>query len=213
MAANALETHTVEPVCNPPRKALLVAARKELAWRPATEISMQRIADRAGLSRRTLYNQFADRDRLFEALLDELLREVEAGPTINLSGNSLDEVTLSFCRQLLDSVARPAHHELLGLVAKGELPQAERLYRLRVRDPLAVMLERRLLAMALSGFPLVPGISEEINRLFELIAALSLQAQTAGQQLIAPRELATIFSGRIQRSAESGLELRKVAGL
>lgn len=196
----------------PPRQALITAARLELRSRPANEISMQRVADRAGLSRRTLYNQFADRNRLFEALIEELLRDIESSSNILLIGNSLDDLLLGFCRQLMASVEREAHRELLEIVAKGEIKQASILYRLRVRDPLAVMLERRLLKMAMNGLPMISDIGGEIDRLFDLITAFSIRTHRTEQLLITPPELAAMFAARIRRKPENELELRRATG-
>jgi AcrR family transcriptional regulator len=56
------------------RGRCLEAARKLLGEGGATELKMEEVARRAGVTRQTLYNQFGSRGMLVEAVFDELAR-------------------------------------------------------------------------------------------------------------------------------------------
>jgi AcrR family transcriptional regulator len=56
------------------RETLLVAARDELGRHPWGEVTMAAVAQAAGVSRQTLYNEFGSRQKLAEALV---VREID----------------------------------------------------------------------------------------------------------------------------------------
>jgi AcrR family transcriptional regulator len=56
------------------RETLLVAARDELGRHPWGEVTMAQVAEAAGVSRQTLYNEFGSRQKLAEALV---VREID----------------------------------------------------------------------------------------------------------------------------------------
>jgi AcrR family transcriptional regulator len=56
------------------RRRCLEAARELLGEGVATELKMEEVARRAGVTRQTLYNQFGSRGLLVEAVFDELAR-------------------------------------------------------------------------------------------------------------------------------------------
>src|SRR5687768_10011647 len=58
------------------RAAILAAARDLFRNRPSDSVSMEMIAMRAGVTRRTVYNQFVDSAELFRATREELILEV-----------------------------------------------------------------------------------------------------------------------------------------
>ncbi|MEI3376878.1 MAG: TetR/AcrR family transcriptional regulator [Coriobacteriales bacterium] len=58
------------------RDALLAATRKLVGERPASEISLTEIAEEAGVSRPTVYNQFSDTPTLVAATAEQLMRSI-----------------------------------------------------------------------------------------------------------------------------------------
>jgi TetR/AcrR family transcriptional regulator of autoinduction and epiphytic fitness len=59
------------------RAAILAAALEEFEARGYRETSMDRIAARAGVSKRTVYNHFVSKEQLFEAIAAELIERVQ----------------------------------------------------------------------------------------------------------------------------------------
>ena len=207
------------PASIPPRQALIDAARAELRTRSPAQVTMQDVADRAGLSRRTLYNQFADRDCLFDAVVQALVARIDNGLHFDPNDGgakgelALDDVLFAFADYLLKSLAGEAHREILALIATGQIASAEPAYRARIRDPLSVRLERRLLRMALRGVPIVPNVGEEIDRIFSLMSALAAADGKDTAPLISASELATMFCNRLTASSgEDRVPLQAVRG-
>ena len=112
--------------------------------------SMDRIAQEAGVSKRTVYKHFADKSTLFGAVVDGLYHDILASadpvPADDVPiGAALDR----FARQLLQSARRPSVVALLRLViAEGrhEPSLAERFYahgKKRTLDRLAGLIRDR----------------------------------------------------------------------
>jgi len=84
------------------RAEVLSAAGELIAEAGVEGLSMRKLADRAGVSVGTLYNQFGDRDGILVAFvsdgLDQLEREVDASP----AGEPIDTTRRLF--QLLDEI-------------------------------------------------------------------------------------------------------------
>jgi AcrR family transcriptional regulator len=66
------------------RRRLLAAAREMLAERPADQLTMDGLAERAGLGKGTVFRRFGTRPGIFQALLDDDERDFQeqvlAGP-------------------------------------------------------------------------------------------------------------------------------------
>jgi AcrR family transcriptional regulator len=89
------------------KSAIIRAASDLFASRGYDGTSMDMIAEAAGVSRQTIYNQFENKDALFRALAAELVGELLAP-----LGKAADGVTtrarlLSFAEHVLDMVLRP----------------------------------------------------------------------------------------------------------
>lgn len=61
------------------RERILAAARDLLLSKDFSEFSMEAVAQKAGLSRLTLYYQFTSKTGLLEALYDDIARRGEMG--------------------------------------------------------------------------------------------------------------------------------------
>lgn len=118
------------------RRRILAAARALLSTDSYHSFSMEAVASRAGLSRRTLYNQFADRDALYGASRMALLQEFEhlLPPRDWSAATSLE----LFCREAVEALQTAAHRELLASVTRDAtaVPWLADLYALRVEAPL-----------------------------------------------------------------------------
>lgn len=58
---------------------ILEAAKAEFLKRGFDNVSMDAIADRASVSKRTVYNHFSSKDALFEAITEQLIDRVKGG--------------------------------------------------------------------------------------------------------------------------------------
>ena len=93
------------------RRALLDAGRALFAARGYSEVSVQSIAERAGVTTGALYHQFASKEGLFAAVYEELVQRVwtrvvaarEAAGTATLAGD---------CEAYLDACADPAFNRI-----------------------------------------------------------------------------------------------------
>jgi AcrR family transcriptional regulator len=182
----------------PTRQRILEAARSLLRTHGYASFSMERVAHECGLTRRTIYNQFADRDALYQAsragLLDEferwLPREIVA------VGDPLIAVE-RFLAFALEALAHPAHVELARSAEFDEavFPWIARLYEDHVRRPLREGVERYLAALGHAG----PAAT---NRAEDLIAMLLAAVHGAeATPAFAPSELAEIFLRRLRAAA------------
>lgn len=186
-----------------PRQLLIKAARAELRSRTPDDVTMQNVADRAGLSRRTLYNQFADRNCLFHAVIDDLIARIDSSVELKLAADvaddmlALDDVLLRFSTFMLKSLENKAHTELLAILAARQIDDADAIYRDRVRNPLSVKLERRLLRLAQRGVPIVSNVADTIDRIYDLVSVLALADGTQSSRLISAEELAEMFVKRL----------------
>lgn len=89
-------------------RAIIDAAAHEFRESGFAATSMDRIADRAGVSKRTVYNHFANKDALFEAILEVLWTRAHSAVDVAYDPALLLEEQLStIARRKLDVVADP----------------------------------------------------------------------------------------------------------
>jgi TetR/AcrR family transcriptional regulator of autoinduction and epiphytic fitness len=80
------------------RAAILDAAVEEFATSGFDTTSMDRIAERAGVSKRTVYNHFQSKDALFEAIVQELIAQTEGLPEFPYEADrDLGEQLVGYC--------------------------------------------------------------------------------------------------------------------
>jgi len=81
---------------SPKRAAVLEAASEEFLSRGFQDTSMDRIAEAANVSKRTVYDHFPSKDHLFQAIVDEILQRVDEMPVHQYSKERpLDEQLLA----------------------------------------------------------------------------------------------------------------------
>jgi AcrR family transcriptional regulator len=131
------------------RRRILAAAREILRDDSFAQLKIERVAARAGLTRRTVYNQFDDRDALYQASRLELLQAFEFDlpsevPPAREPLSSLE----AFFREALEVFMRAEHVELQASLLRdgATLPWLTRTYQLRVERPLRITLESWLLS-------------------------------------------------------------------
>lgn len=89
------ETKTKARRRSPKRAAVIEAATEEFLMHGFSGTSMDRIAEAANVSKRTVYDHFPSKDDLFQAIVDEILQRVDEMPAHAYSDEkTLDEQLL-----------------------------------------------------------------------------------------------------------------------
>ena len=97
------------------REDILKAALNEFDARGFRETSMDRIAETAKVSKRTVYNHFASKDGLFEAIADELSRRVQMVTGHRYDPDRpIDEQLRRIGEHMMDMLAAPVLSVLPG---------------------------------------------------------------------------------------------------
>src|SRR5215467_16176496 len=85
------------------REAIIEAAERLFLERGFGSVSMDELAETAGLARRTLYNQFANKEEIFREMLLRVSSQLEHAfpPGIETQGD-VDEVLRLIARMIVD---------------------------------------------------------------------------------------------------------------
>jgi TetR/AcrR family transcriptional regulator of autoinduction and epiphytic fitness len=96
------------------RDAIVAAAQRLFLGRGFGAVSMDELAEAAGVARRTLYNQFASKEEIFREMLSTVSRQLESAfPSgVETSGN-VEQVLRLIARTILDL---HTHAEYLGFL-------------------------------------------------------------------------------------------------
>jgi len=91
------------------RLQIIAAAEALFASSGLEATSMDQIAADAGVSKRTVYNHFANKTELFAAILDAMFGKVEQGPLITYDANRpIDQQLTEIARQEVAMLSSPA---------------------------------------------------------------------------------------------------------
>ena len=115
------------------QSTILAAARDEFAQHGLGGARMDRIAERAGLNKRLIYYYFEDKERLFQAVLEQAYRDIrEAEQALNL----LELAPPAALRRLVEFIWNYylEHPEFITLLNSANLHKARHLQGSR-RDP------------------------------------------------------------------------------
>ena len=161
------------------RGAILAAARALYRDRPADAVSMEMIAMRAGLTRRTVYNQFVDAAELYRATREELIFEVVGLLPLGVAAELPPRAALrSYCSLVAQAFADPRYIELVGSIVRDSwsAPWLGDAYQRHIRLPVLHSFQGYLQALR-------PGAAHEIdgrraaNNLFATIEAMAMAAR------------------------------------
>jgi AcrR family transcriptional regulator len=111
------------------RERILCAARELLAAQGTDGLTMQAVADAAGVGKGTVFRRFGDRDGLTHALLDDYMREFQEaflhGPPPLGPGAPPEQRLEAFVAELIQRQADHIHFALAAEARAGEaLPGA-----------------------------------------------------------------------------------------
>lgn len=180
------------------RRRVLDAARVLLRSQGYDRFTMEAVAMRSGLSRRTIYNQFEDRDALYRASRMELLECFEALLPLELASETeLTRGMERFFAAALAAMALPEHRELHDSVMRdgAASPWLRQLYASRVERPLRLAVEHFLLMQSARGAVEIGDPGPPAHRALAMLkAALS---SPEGAPVFEARELASVFVQRL----------------
>jgi len=179
------------------RRRALAAARDVLRHRSYGSFSVEHVAKAAGLSRRTLYNQFEDRAELYRLARMELVAELEGVLPREIDcALPIGEAVEQFVCDASVALAGDAHGQLRAAVGRdgAELPWLAAIYRERVIQPLEWAVERFLLQHA-HGRSLT--VDEPVTQARRLVAMV--MAAVAEPTAFHPAEITAIFLERLER--------------
>ncbi len=187
------------------REQLLTAASRVFARRGYHGASMSEIAAEAGFSKGALYWNFAGKEELFFALLDELDKRLSVLIAASASGPAGQERTGELSRDLSAVLADARDvvllfHEYSALAVRD--PQVAARYAERngrIRKEIAASAQAR---HELLGVPLTIPAEHMATALIALVAGLSLQ------QLTEPDAVPDELFGQIAALIEDGMILR-----
>jgi len=99
------------------REAIIEAAERLFLERGFGSVSMDELAETAGLARRTLYNQFANKEEIFREMLLRVSSQLEHAfpPGIETQGN-VEEVLRLIARAILELHKHPEYLGFLRMV-------------------------------------------------------------------------------------------------
>lgn len=158
---------------------------------------MESVACRAGLSRRTVYNQFDDRDALYRASREELIQKVNEDLPHEIDGAfDPDRALEGFFSAALGALVSPEHRELQTSVLRDGriLPWLRERYAQSVDRPLRYAVERYILSLRAEGT--LPACDAP-DQALRCLATLKAAAQSQDVAAFDAAELAMIFTRRL----------------
>ena len=186
------------------RRSILGAARTLLLGEGYRTFSMEAVASLSGVTRRTIYNLFPDRDALYRASRAELLREFEPLlPRDAARCGQLRDDLEAFGRGALAALATDAHRELLGSVRRDAgMAWLADFYRERVEQPLCRGLEEVLMRY--------PGGDDAAARACHAAGGIALLRAAVGEGdaavALGAHEFAWIMAARLGPCDEDALQ-------
>jgi AcrR family transcriptional regulator len=154
LAEAAAGARPLRPRGAPTRRHIISVARRLFAERSFASTGLDAVAAEAGLSRRSLYNHFTDKQELYRAVMEKALFEVAGKiPLLPAGGQSPYSALFSFSERLFELLASPLHMELLCAVIKDgvDQPWLREAYRRQAREPLLEKLENCFMRLDQSG--------------------------------------------------------------
>jgi AcrR family transcriptional regulator len=183
------------------RRRILDAARELLRSHGGRRFSVEAVAACAGLTRRTIYNQFADRDALYRASRLELLDAVAA----DLPEAIDDEMPLRmsmefFFAAVLEVMTGRNHHEFwhsMNFEGAGQ-PWLRSEYEKRVIHPLQLLIEHQILLRSNHGeMPAADPRQCARSILTTVLAATAFEPDWSYTSTLTAAELSALFLMRV----------------
>ena len=115
------------PVSTAKRRALIEAVIDEFSDHGYDSASVDAIAARAGVSKRTLYNHFGSKEGLFNALVEEVAQRIRLAATLEYEAHTtLHDQLARYTAESRRLMANPANLKLLRAVLAEHIRHPER---------------------------------------------------------------------------------------
>lgn len=197
------------------RRLILDAARRKLCHESFNELAMEAVATDAGVSRRTVYNQFADREELYRASRLELFEKIDrvmVGIKFD-TDQPVEKMLKRFCKDGIAILLSPESFELRASRARDRrvFGWIQEQYTHRIDEPLRLKIEHFLLSLMLKGeientdpAPLAESLLSAINACVgdDSRADQNLKQTSA----FTPDEIASIYLQRLPLKSRDSAE-------
>ncbi len=188
------------------RRLILDAARRKLRQQSFNEFAMEAVASEAGVSRRTVYNQFANREELYCASRLELFEKIDlAMVSIKFDTDQpVEKMLHRFCKAGIAILLSPESFELRASRARDRraFRWIEEQYAHRIDEPLRLKIEHFLLSLMLKGDientdpePLAESLLSAINACVGDDG--KAEANLKQPPVFTPKEIADIYLNRL----------------
>jgi AcrR family transcriptional regulator len=174
------------------RAALLAAARQLFAEHGFAGTGREQIAERAGVTRGALYHHFSSKERLFEAVVEEL--EVEIGEQVTAAALEVADPAARLrrgCLAFLDACLDPAVRRIVLLEAPAVLGW-DTWREIDARHGLALMVYGLEEVVAAGRLPAVP-VTTLAHVLLGALNEAALVVATADRPAAARAEVGTVL--------------------
>lgn len=121
------------------RCAIEAAAYRLFVERGYADVSIEHVADAAGISRRTVYNKFAGKDQIYRAVFGAALEHLRAlAPIVPVHPADVRNLVLVYTDAMSELAAQPAMIDLLRVLVRdaNAQPWLAEAYRHRIRTPI-----------------------------------------------------------------------------
>lgn len=188
------------------RRLILDAAREKLRHQSFNELAMEAVATEAGVSRRTVYNQFADREEIYCASrleLFEKIHRVVADIQFDID-QPVEQMLNRFCKAGIAILLSPESFELRASRARDRrmFRWIEEQYAHRIDEPLRLKIEHFLLSLMLKGdientdpAPLADSLLSAINACVGDDSKVDLSLKQ--MSVFTPKEITSIYLKRL----------------
>jgi AcrR family transcriptional regulator len=173
------------------RSRILATMRNLLRQEPLGVLSLELVAREANVTRRTIYNHFADRDELYRVSREELLRGIEARLALDIAvdASPASAITL-FCMQVAQAFADPCYVEfLVSLMRDGERDWLLSQYENRIQRPVRKALAAYLHMQRECGACGIEDHDAAAAGLIETIEAVAVPVSVLREQQARERSL------------------------
>jgi AcrR family transcriptional regulator len=185
------------------RDSLLDAAAELLAERDWGTVTMAEIADAAGVSRQTLYNEFGSRDEFAQAFVlregDRFLLAVEAAIRAHLDDPQA-ALSAAFDVFLTSADENPVVRAALRTPDAGMLPQVT-----TQGQPLVERAAERLAGIVIAGWPVVSESDAALLAEFLVRLAISYAILPAGPAAMTAASVTTLLGPFLERMVSAGV--------
>lgn len=170
----------------PPRRSIIAAARRLLRDQSYGELGLEDVAREAGVSRRTIYNQFMDKADLYRATRDAIVSELSQ--LLPQSINDQREFSTALCEyaeQAITALSSQANSDLVSSLMRDRHKEAwlGAAYERQVIEPLRRTVAVYLYAQQHKGELICEDVVGAANGFVSLIQTIAAPVPVSGETI------------------------------